>query len=137
MPPNTWSPEMESRLFLAIVEVCDLKITGEQWKKISEVMGGDFSGEALRQRMAKIKKSVGGTATPSKAAATPKSAGRKKKAKENDDDADKTPRAATRKRSGKEYIDPASDEEDPESPTRKMKQEVVETSFFDQYEEDI
>ncbi|GME26608.1 rna polymerase-associated protein ctr9 [Neofusicoccum parvum] len=120
MPPNTWSPEMESRLFLAIVEVCDLKITGEQWKKISEVMGG-----------------VGGTATLSKAAATPKSAGRKKKAKENDDDADKTPRAATRKRSGKDYIDPASDEEDPESPTKKMKQEVVETSFFDQYEEDI
>lgn len=98
----------------------------------------DFSGEALRQRMAKMKKSVGSTATPSKAAATPKSAGRKKKAKETDNDADKTPRAATRKRSGKDYTDPATDdEEDPESPTKKMKQEGIETSFFDQYEEDI
>ncbi|EKG15475.1 hypothetical protein MPH_07346 [Macrophomina phaseolina MS6] len=127
MPRDSkWTPEANERLFLNILEVCDITISREQWKVLADKMDGDFSAEALRCHFKKIKKTikdaVNAEGSPAKHNAAPKSNGTKAagaKGKVSNDGGGETPRPSSRKRAAANYDDLASDDEEKAELARK------------------
>ncbi|KAF4308258.1 hypothetical protein GTA08_BOTSDO04733 [Botryosphaeria dothidea] len=121
---TTWTPELNERLFLVTMEVCELTITGEQYKIMAEKMGNGLTAEALRHRFKKFKKehkaADGADASPAKGA-TPKSKATKAGGEKGKADGNvKTSRSSPLKREAKSH----ADAEMPESPTKKTKHEA-------------
>ncbi|KAK7525404.1 uncharacterized protein IWZ02DRAFT_432289 [Phyllosticta citriasiana] len=64
-----WTPEAEARVFACVLTLKDIKLSKEDYNEISKMMGGEFTGEAIRQRVTKkIKKPYDGV-SPKKTAA--------------------------------------------------------------------
>ncbi|KAK7547621.1 hypothetical protein IWX50DRAFT_699223 [Phyllosticta citricarpa] len=67
---RSWTPEAEARVFACVLTLKDIKLSKEDFNEISKMMAGEFTGEAIRQRVTKkIKKSYDGVSpkkTPAK-----------------------------------------------------------------------
>ncbi|OJD36847.1 rna polymerase-associated protein ctr9 [Diplodia corticola] len=130
-----WSPENEARLMMAYIEATDAKLGSEGWKTIADKLGGGVTASAISQRFTKVlKKKYGGAncaigSDGDSTVKTPKSRGRKQKDAEA---MDKTPHSSSRKRGAKAVAE-EDDDEIPDSPTKKVKEEMKkEKSFFDE-----
>lgn len=144
--PLTHSPPPSHQLLAAILDACEIKLGKPEHDKIAALIGGsecflclpfplfpahkrrsDVTGNAIRQRIAKIRKNgaailaaetVGATTTPGK---------------DNGVSAKKKGRGGSNKRGKVEEEEDGEDDEAPESPSKKVKVEVGEPgSFFDE-----
>ncbi|KAK8195523.1 hypothetical protein IWZ00DRAFT_487556 [Phyllosticta capitalensis] len=78
--PKSWNAEAEARVFACVLALKDIKLSRDDYNQISEMMNGEYSGEAIRQRITKkIKKSFAnplqgeGSSRPSNDSLTPPS----------------------------------------------------------------
>ncbi|GME26610.1 hypothetical protein GTA08_BOTSDO04731 [Neofusicoccum parvum] len=109
------------QLLVAILETCDIKFSSDDHAKIAAKIGGNVTGNAIRQRIQKIRK-MGMAGTPKKTAngggggddvGTP-TPGKKQRGKANG-------KAGGKAKSGHDILAAAEDEddEDEESPSKK------------------
>ncbi|KAL1634344.1 hypothetical protein SLS56_002354 [Neofusicoccum ribis] len=141
------------QLLFAILETCDIKFSSDDHAKIAAKIGGNVTGNAIRQRIQKIRK-MGMAGTPKKTAnaggggdddvGTP-TPGKKQRGKANgkaggkaksshdisaaaDDNGDDDEESPSKKRGGAgrkrgKVKAEVADESEPESPTKKVRRE--------------
>ncbi|KAK8253108.1 hypothetical protein HDK77DRAFT_480034 [Phyllosticta capitalensis] len=70
--PKSWNAEAEARVFACVLALKDIKLSRDDYNQISEMMNGEYSGEAIRQRITKkIKKSFANCEKPMTKASKP------------------------------------------------------------------
>ncbi|KAE9963351.1 hypothetical protein EG328_011494 [Venturia inaequalis] len=140
--PMNWGPEADAKLFAAVLKVHDIKVN---YAALAAEMGSDCTAKAITHRIAKIKSD--GKASSTGAASTPTTPKRARATKTVS--TPKTPLTAGRERSRRASVKATnyaqSDDDDSEdgvkrdadagegeeSPSKKMKREVVEEGEFE------
>ncbi|KAK7544457.1 uncharacterized protein J3D65DRAFT_654721, partial [Phyllosticta citribraziliensis] len=103
-----WSPEDEARVFACVLALKDIKLSKDDCNEISKMMNGDFSGEAIRQRITKkIKKSFEGASPKKELQVETASPGKKSKGA----DLKKTKTVGAKKRGASALKNDAGDDE--------------------------
>ncbi|KAK3713916.1 hypothetical protein LTR37_008166 [Vermiconidia calcicola] len=65
--PMNWTAEADAKLMATIVQVCNVRLTGDQMKEVANAMGSECTPKAITHRMAHFRK-LGGTGKEVKAA---------------------------------------------------------------------
>ncbi|KAK7702690.1 hypothetical protein SLS57_011303 [Botryosphaeria dothidea] len=122
----------DSKLLAAILDACEIKLGKPEHDKIAALIGGNVTGNAIRQRIAKIRKNGAAILAAETVGAMTTTSGR---TNNNGASAKKKGRGGgggSNKRGKVKAEEGGEGDEAPESPSKKVKVDVEELgSFFD------
>ncbi|OKL63780.1 hypothetical protein UA08_00965 [Talaromyces atroroseus] len=81
--PVKWEERLDVKLLSTVIRIIDGQVTGDNWARVAEAMGEEFTPKACRLHFAKIQKDVadGVHAPPTGESVASPASGRKRKAK--------------------------------------------------------